>query len=471
MLSLDEQTHSLERRASVSLDDAPVSVASHGRILITAMGTGCKNLIRKRPETLVPLSSFHHDVQVSASHEQAAVTVAPSGSRLAVASDDGHLTIIQLPHYDLLTSKQLHSQGITDLSISFDGALLATTARDRAAYVCKTDSIEIVQRIRPVMPEAMRTHVRAIRFAPRDPSVLFTVESNPRKGGWVAVWRSRNQDGGNWSPVSCLKASRDAVTAFAIDSSGEFLALSSAEGHVSVFKWNATTLSQLWSTEANMLSWGPGTPPHVLPVTALAFTKSSEHLLTASADYTVAVWSTQRNRNWRLPRRVLLWFVSVLVLMFAMLLVEDEQLNIVLRETRSRITPRLEPFASEFQTRMRPLVRKGSESLRPFVQGVQKASCSRLSFLHDKAKPLSKRWEEFQGVWRALTERAQDSFDGTFKRGTRPLRGSKAIMTIKGSHSAEMLQLSKEEQAVCTTDDLRATQEPNHENLESQTSS
>lgn len=342
MVSFNRHTRSLERRVSASLPDAPVALAAHGNMLITVIGTGCKNFVYKGPTSLVAVSSFHHDLRVSSTHEQSAVVVAPNGSRIAVASDEGHLTVLQLPHYDLLLSKQLHSQGITDLSISTDGSLIATTARDRAAYICRTDSAEIVQKICPVMPHALRTHVRAIRFAPAQPSLVFTVESNPRKGGWIAAWRSPNTDGGDWSPVASIKALKDAPTAFAISPNADVAAVSSAEGHVAVFRWNGKSFSRLWSTEPAMMVFKQRTPPHVLPVTAIRFSKSSEYLFTASADYTVAVWPTYKATSWSGTRRVLFWVVSLLIALFAVLVVRDEQLHWLRRGPRNRVQPHLE---------------------------------------------------------------------------------------------------------------------------------
>lgn len=458
----------MEKLAAVSLDDAPVAVAAHENVIITAMGTGCKNLIRKERKALVPQSTFHHDVQVSTSYEQSSVAVAPNGSRLAVASDEGHLTILKLPHYELMISKHLHTQGIIDLCFSADGTLVATTARDRAAYLCKTDSLEIVQRISPVMPEALHTHIRAIRFATADPLVLFTVESSPRKGGWIAVWRSSNQDRSNWTPISSLKASKDAVTTMAVSSTTEFLALSTTEGHVIVFTWNGNNLSRVWSTEASIRSFGPTITPHVLPVTAIRFTKSSEHFLTASADYTVALWSTHRKRNWIITSRILLWFIGVIVLLFAILVAEDEHLHHGLRRSRDRIKPHLDPFASEAQKRMRPFIRRGSATFQPYTERMMEMSHAKLVYARKKAQPVLRHWENFAMLLRQLSEHAQRSFGLLVKRHSKPVKGSNDDLVTAVSPLDAKRQVTKEGHAGLVSNELKDSQAVEDEDEDSE---
>lgn len=439
VLSFDERNHALTRRASVSLVDAPVALATHGATLITVLGTGCKNFVYKCPTSLTAASNFQYDLRVSSSHEQSAVVVARNGTRLAVASDEGHLTVLQLPHYDLLLSKQLHSQGITDLSISTDGSLIATSARDRAAYICRTDSAEVLQKICPVMPPALRTHVRAIRFAPGQPALIFTVESNPRKGGWIAAWRSPHTSGGHWTPVASMKASNDALTAFAINPTATVAAVSSAEGHVSVFQWNGTSFSRVWSTEPRRMAFKRVPPPHVLPVTAIHFSASSKHLFTASADYTVAVWPTYKPAKWSGVFRGLFLVVSLLVALFAVLLAEDEHLHSALREHRDVVKPFLEPHLSNLQYQVRPVIRRSAEDIRPYLQDLHAVMEPKVGYIRRKVKPVLVAWEQHRAVWELVIVQRLDEISRLLKQGARTLAQLAASIAKKGAPQRDVV--------------------------------
>ena len=110
----------------------------------------------------------------------------------------------------------------------------------------------------------------------------------------------------------------DALTALAADATGARVALSSSEGHVALFRWDAShrVFARVWSTELAALPLTQPVPPHVLPVTGMLFSPSGSHLLSASADYTVAVWPTKPPPAWRaaLPRLALAAALAVVVL-------------------------------------------------------------------------------------------------------------------------------------------------------------
>lgn len=281
----------------------------------TVIGPGLKSF-RFNGKKLSPISNFHHDIRIASTEEQSAVAVSADGRVIVIASDEGRVCALALPYYEPLFQGQLHSQGITDLCLSHDGALVATTARDRAAHIWRAATGEIVQTVKPAMPPDLRTHVRAIRFS-NDPNLIFTAESNPRQGGWISA--SRRNSSGTFEPCATAKVSTDALTAFSVNETGTLAALSSSEGHVMLFQWDGVSFDKIWSSETQLNLFKAPTPPHVLPVTGIRFSTSGRHLLTASADYTAAVWPTEKPPSWR-KTGVIFWILSILVALLAVII-------------------------------------------------------------------------------------------------------------------------------------------------------
>lgn len=334
-------------------------------------------------------SSFAHDIRISAKKEQSAVALSASGKRLIVASDEGHVCVLRLPEYVPVCQLHLHAKGINDVDITADGMLVGTAGRDFAAYVWLSDSGKVVQKIEPVMPRTLKTHIRAIRFSAVDENIIFTGESNPRKGAWIACWRrAEGVSSKAWKPVGHIKAMSDALTAFTISRDGRLAAVSSAEGHVALFRWNRHKFSKAWSTETRLDWFSRPLAPHVLPVTAMKFSSSSKTLFTASADYTVAAWPTRRPRNLkRLLRRS--GFVGIfLVPLLAILLAEDRHLPEFLYERRQALQPHLEPHLSAFQDSVRPTLRETGERLQPYLTELSAAVGPHLKITQDKLLPI-----------------------------------------------------------------------------------
>lgn len=384
----------------MSLSDVPIALAVNGNSITTLVGSGCKNFIFQRPKTLSSESNFSLDLQVHTTIEQSAVAISKNGKRLAIASDEGHLTVVQLPYREKILAKKIHAQGVTDLAITADGELIATSSRDCTAYIFRTDSAELVQEIKPVMPSEMRTHIRAIRFAPSDPSLLFTIESNPQKGAWIAAWRSSSPTGGIWTPCSRIKASSDALTAFAINNSADMAAVSSSEGHVAAFRWNGTSFTQAWTTEPGFGLFRPPPPPHFLPVTSMHFSFSGAYLFTSSADSTIAVWPSRLPINWRGLIRLLLWLGAVLIVLFSVLVAEDHHLPKSILEKRERAQPYLEPHLTGLQSNVRPVFNRGLNFTRPHYLKVCKAVRPYSEKVNEKVAPA---WRKSNEVWNAGT--------------------------------------------------------------------
>lgn len=377
-------------------------MACFNKTLHAVIGPGLKNFIYDSKH-LTPASNFHYDLCVSSTQEQSAVAISKDGSTLVIASDEGHAVVLGLPRYEPLFSDRIHSDGIIDLTITVDGTFVATTARDRAAYIWHASDGQILQSIKPVMPPALRTHLRAIRFCDMQPNLIFTAESNPRKGGWIAAWKRESDSTiSQFSPIASLKASTDALTAFAVNRAGTLVAVSSSEGHISVLQWSGSSFSKRWTTEAKTQLFQLPRPPHVLPVTGMQFSSSGNHLLSASADYTVTVWPSKQPTNWRGIFRIALWGLSLMVVLISILVAEDHHLHNVLRQRRDVVAPFLEPQLSNLQGRVRPILKKGHERMQPYVQELQDAVDPHVKRVGEKVSPYITVLDQYRQNWQPV---------------------------------------------------------------------
>lgn len=385
MLSFNESNAELASVASSELSDAAVALATHGCVIHIVMGTGVKDYVYKSGK-IVAVSSFEHDVQVSTTEEQTAVATSEDGSTLVVASDNGSVAVLRLEHVEPVFTGPIHTNGITDLSITSNGSLVGTTGRDKLAQIWRSKDGEVLQTLDTVMPRSIRTHIRAIRFCSAQPDVLFTAESNPRRGGWIAAWqKSSASEIARYTPIAKIKASSDALTALCVNNDGSLLATSSAEGHVSLFAWDGLAFSKRWSTETRTNPFKASKPPHVLPVTGMYFSTSDKYVLAASADYTISIWKTRQSMRWRRCTRALFWLFTILIALFAILMAEDQHLNEMVRIRRAQMAPFMEPHLSKVQKIVRPFVRERHTSmhlcfsrLRNTAQGYMRETSRRI---------------------------------------------------------------------------------------------
>eukprot|EP00178_Gracilaria_changii_P008091 TRINITY_DN24_c0_g1_i8.p2 TRINITY_DN24_c0_g1~~TRINITY_DN24_c0_g1_i8.p2 ORF type:complete len:508 (-),score=79.12 TRINITY_DN24_c0_g1_i8:2019-3542(-) len=244
------------------------------------------------------------------------------------------------------------------------------------------------------MASSYRTHIRAIRFCSAHSDLLFSAESNPRKGGWIAAWRKPSASETTlYAPLATIRASNDALTAMCVNADGSLLACSSAEGHVSLFAWNGTMLSKKWSTETRTHLFKTPKPPHVLPVTAMRFSMSGRHVFAASADYTLSVWPTRVRTRLSTCSRLLIWLLSMLVLAFAMLVAEDEHLPTEIGRRRAVIAPYMEPHLSEVQRVVRPLLRESYHAMQPQLVSFRQRTSGYISSLSKQGYPILEIFE------------------------------------------------------------------------------
>lgn len=311
--------------------DAATALTTHEDLLIAIIGTGCKNFLY-RDEKLVEESDYEHDIHVSSTEEQSKLALSADGSRLIVASDSGPIRVLKYPDCEPLTIVRLHTQGVNDVDVAKDGNIVATSARDNCTYIWNTDTGENVQLLEPQYKDMHRTSIKAVRFSPVQPDMLFAVESNPRKGGtWLSAWRKSTDIKISWQCQSHIHALKEGVSSFAVSPSGKHVAVASVEGHVAVLSWNGSSFKKHWNTEDGGTLFSPAKSSHALPVTSVCFTQSSQYLLTASADWTVAVWSVRKRTNFK---RIFKWIrfawfsVLIVAITIALSIAEGDPLRL-----------------------------------------------------------------------------------------------------------------------------------------------
>jgi hypothetical protein len=409
--------------AVVDTADAAVAVAASraSPTFYTLVGAGCKNYVYDAAaRALSAESDYEHDIRVATRQEQSALAVSCDASTLAVASDAGDVRTLSLPDCTPMAHFKMHGKGVDNLDLSRGGTLVASTsARDRSSYLWESRTAKLLQRIHPVRGGDLGTHIRSVRFGPDDPSTLFTAESNPRHGAWVTVWRDTSTaggtapaDGADYRPVASARVTADALTAMSVHADGR-VAVASAEGHVALFRWSgASRIAKLWSTESRVEWLRPPTPPHFLPITAVAFSDTGQYVLAASADFTVTAWPARRTGVLRLTFTVLAWLLAAAALLLAVLIAEDGELPASVAHHRDRF----EPHVTDARTAMRPRVLQAAgqlaarvETARSLVGPVLRDKMVRLQPYLDgaqeRARPHLERAQAKAGQWTPAVQR------------------------------------------------------------------
>lgn len=124
----------------------------------------------------------------------------------------------------------------------------------------------------------------------------------------------------------------------------------------------------MWTTEPAKKWLRPPPPPHVLPVTGICFTEVGDCLLTASADYTVAVWPIRAQVKRVGFSRIAFWALSFVISLFALFMAEDRHVGEGVRKRREVITPYLEPVLSNVRGKVRPVLNKGVDGVLPYLE-------------------------------------------------------------------------------------------------------
>lgn len=452
--TFDESTGSFdtgEESATANTEDAAVAVASSRSfgLFYTLVGTGCKNyLYDSSTHVLEPESAYEHDIRVAAKQEQVSLAVAADASTLAIGSDAGDVRTLSLPDCTPMAHFKVHAKGVDNLDVSADGRLVASTsARDRTSYLWEARTGKMLQRITALHADDYKTHVRSVRFSPGHPSLMFAAESNPRQGAWISVWRDAvatdegtDASEADYRLIASVKVTADALTAMAVHSDGR-VAVASAEGHVALFRWSSgSRIAKVWSTETRVEWLRPPTPPHFLPVTAIAFSSGGRYVLTASADFTVTAWPARRMGVLRLTFKLLSWMFAFIVLAVALIVAEDHELPTPIVPHRTLLEPRvsdargvLRPIAIDASMKVvehaeaareaaEPWMRKGLSAVEPHLGRIEELSRPHIDALRDKVRGLAPvvsnlraSVQESIGTARAHVDRATVNLRGVSK--------------------------------------------------------
>ncbi|OSX72676.1 hypothetical protein BU14_0414s0001 [Porphyra umbilicalis] len=237
---------------------------------------------------------------------------------LAVGTSSGTITLLALPSLrTLASSATLHTAPLASLDVSPTRGVSAS--RDGAVVVWGVRGLAPLARLtlppaasgvaRPPPPAARPgrrrrrapppARVSAVRFHPSSADTLATTHAGASGTAYVCLWvaagggrRRPGEEALTYTVVTTVALLASPVSALAFSPTGGRLLLgASADGHVAVAAvvggdaGAPVSLTRRWSTERRR-----ATPPHLLPVTAAAFSRDGEWAFTASADGTVRVW-------------------------------------------------------------------------------------------------------------------------------------------------------------------------------------
>ena len=200
------------------------------------------------------------------------------GSRLAVGSEDGCLRLFTWPQLQRVADVAgAHTDALSDVDFSPDGALLVTTGNERlgpAGGACVwrvlPDGLERVTWLGSCgSPPGKRVTYRGAKFA-RAGGRLF-VGANIGGDARVAAWRTAD-----WRLIACKRALQEPLTSLALSPpSGRLVAVGGADGSFAALA--ARTL-------AGMTRMGNA---HMVFVTHVAFSPSGATLASISGDASV----------------------------------------------------------------------------------------------------------------------------------------------------------------------------------------
>lgn len=264
---------------------------------------------------------------------------APPGSAsssrvVAVGCASGALTLLSLPSLrTLASSTALHASPLCSLDLSPTRGVSAS--RDGVAVVWAVRGLRRLAELvlppgvpgvaRPPPPRAGAggrarpgrrrarppppARIGAVRFHPASAGgVVATAHAAATGGAVVCLWTAAGGDGGDgggmplsYTVTASVALLSSPVSALAFSPTGALLLGASADGHLAVATVGSSrggnsdgggsnggggvSLTPRWSTERTRR------PPHLLPVTAVAFSPDGGTAFSASADGTVHVWS------------------------------------------------------------------------------------------------------------------------------------------------------------------------------------
>jgi WD40 repeat protein len=190
-----------------------------------------------------------------------AIGFSPDGSAIATGASDGKVRVYDASNGEAITTIEAHDGPLYGLDFSPDGTLMVTAGRDRVIRLWNTKSWDLEGTL-----QGHEGTVLSAVFAP-DGTRLLTTASD----GTARLWQVAERR-------EALKVTVKTGRLFrgAFDGEGERFATAGEDGNARV--WDATTGSSLGNYE------------HPQRVNAVAFASDGDHLVTASGDSILRVW-------------------------------------------------------------------------------------------------------------------------------------------------------------------------------------
>ncbi|KAI0751449.1 WD40 repeat-like protein [Daedaleopsis nitida] len=326
-------------------EDAPMSMAAHPETNGIVGGiNSSEDALKDSPnqncrvynikEHKISLAETRSTLELKGADDdyQRVTVFSPHGKLLAVGGTRD-LTVLSYPNLALVALPIHIDKGeIYDAAFSTTTLVVATTVNllvyalpsaneDASEKQPSPVALELLQTIdRPTLPgKDAGSSFRSVRFHPADEKTLYSVsntvpprtrtKSSPRRA-FVCKW---NTD--TWQLTKVRQISDRGVTCFDISPDGKLLAFGSSELTVGVL--DSTTLAPLLTI----------LKAHDFPPTTIRFSPTSGMLVSGSADNTVRIVTVPSNLGATSWGTWLLIFVALLVVLFAIL---AQQMNQVL---------------------------------------------------------------------------------------------------------------------------------------------
>ncbi|KAJ2001410.1 hypothetical protein GGI04_003749 [Coemansia thaxteri] len=214
---------------------------------------------------------------------QKCIAIDPPGKLVAGGSTDGTLAVVQYPSLRQAFPFVEAAGEVNDVDFNSSGKWLAV-ATDKELKVISTKDGSLVQNIdEPHTASGQPAVFRFAKFGTSSKSklksgvelknVLYTVlNTKSRKQAYIAMW-----DAKQWTRLATRPVCQSAITTFALSPSGNLLAVATASLQIAIC--DAHTLKVLLRIPA----------AHSFAITALAFDRHDEYLISGSADETCQV--------------------------------------------------------------------------------------------------------------------------------------------------------------------------------------
>ncbi|XP_076892303.1 SEC12-like protein 2 [Bidens hawaiensis] len=282
-------------------DDLPYRMAVHpgGEGVICSLPKSCRwfewettKIENKLTLTLKQSEKVLYDLEHIG--QQLAVTFNHDGSLLALGSEDGKLRAFKWPTMESLVDVPDAHTSIKNLDFSPDGKFLVSVGSGGPGRVWDLSS----STLKASLPKENDEVFGFCRFSQNlvNDQVLYITAMRDR-GGSIVKWNTTT-----WKRISSKHIVRDPISAFDVSDDGKFLAIGTIQGDIYIL--NASMKVHTVVKKA-----------HLGLVTALAFSRDSRALVSASLDSSARVTQIKETKKSGLN----IWIILFIMLLAAVL--------------------------------------------------------------------------------------------------------------------------------------------------------